>query len=112
MWEALCCAGGTVLHELGHWVDYRRLGAVAFHEWPASEIEVYAHRYFERLAECLRARGRLPFERKPEHRARSEAGLWDGQRWVCSRCHSRQCASVPISRSHRPKNDPRQPREA
>lgn len=66
----------TVLHELGHWADYcekvqvpARAGGdwyalqEAYRSRPRSERESFAHRYAGELAERLRERGHLPFER-------------------------------------------------
>ena len=66
----------TVIHELGHWADwYDKVelpayeggdrGALRESYWsrPPSERESFAHRYASEVAERLRARGRLPFER-------------------------------------------------
>jgi hypothetical protein len=66
----------TVLHELGHWVDWYEKVEVpareggdrwalreAYRSRPRSERESFAHRYARELGERLRARGHLPFER-------------------------------------------------
>jgi hypothetical protein len=67
----------TVLHELGHWADYfekverpsRRKGGDwgalrdAYWQRPANERESFAHRYARELAEGLKARRLIPFER-------------------------------------------------
>jgi hypothetical protein len=66
----------TLLHEIGHWVDYKEkvwmaLDATQSHDelWeryfqrPASEREAFAHRYADDLGARLRASGAIPFER-------------------------------------------------
>jgi hypothetical protein len=68
----------TVLHELGHWADYyekverpsRARGGDrwselrdAYFRRPASERESFAHRYACELAQDLKTRGIIPFER-------------------------------------------------
>jgi hypothetical protein len=68
----------TVLHELGHWADYDEKvelpsgngsggSWIDFHEAyfrrPVSERESFAHRYACELAQDLKARGLIPFER-------------------------------------------------
>lgn len=71
----------TLLHEIGHWVDYlekvRRptlesgveLGVTEdlearYFSRPKSEREAYAHRYADRMAEQLRKDGVIPFDRR------------------------------------------------
>jgi hypothetical protein len=67
----------TILHELGHWVDYYEKVHVhsrvddaywtelrkAYFRRPVSERESFANRYASELAKGLRARLRLPFPR-------------------------------------------------
>jgi hypothetical protein len=66
----------TVLHELGHWVDWcRRESGVAYYRRPSREREMFADRYADELAKKLRERGRLPLERDPAHEPRREGRL-------------------------------------
>ncbi|MCX2722433.1 hypothetical protein [Roseibium salinum] len=69
----------TLLHELGHWDQYcrevldptSRLAGSEEAAWelycskPASEKEVYAHKFAEALAQKLRASGTIPFDPQP-----------------------------------------------
>jgi hypothetical protein len=70
----------TLLHELGHWVDFLEkverpashlphpdaYGELLhrFHSRPDREKEQFAHSYAERLSECLLANKTIPFERQ------------------------------------------------
>lgn len=67
----------TLLHEVGHWVDYRQSVTIPsssdadlwlplwekYWQRPSAEREAYAHRYSVELATKLRNRGMIPFER-------------------------------------------------
>jgi hypothetical protein len=80
----------TVLHELGHWVDWLEkvetpsVGASdeAWQELcdrycrrPEAEREAFAHRYANELGENLRARGVIPFERVASRTRMDSDGL-------------------------------------
>jgi hypothetical protein len=66
----------TVLHELGHWVDWRRSPSeAAYWQRPTREREEFAHRYADELAATLVEQGRLPAERDPAHAVRREDRL-------------------------------------
>jgi hypothetical protein len=80
----------TVLHELGHWVDCyekvelpsRAKGGESWHDlWeaycrrPVSERESFAHRYAHGLAQDLKARGQIPFDRILNLKKMSADGL-------------------------------------
>jgi hypothetical protein len=80
----------TVLHELGHWVDcYEKVElpsrASSGESWselwevycrrPVSERESFAHRYAHVLAQDLKARGQIPFERILNHKKLGANGL-------------------------------------
>ena len=52
----------TLLHELGHHVDYNR-NPTLFRTKPRSEGEVFAHRYADKLKEELLRKGVIPFDR-------------------------------------------------
>jgi len=60
----------TLLHEIGHWVDFESLGNERFSAKPQREKEAFAHRYAERMAGGLRAEGVIPFPRK-------DSKFWD-----------------------------------
>ena len=59
----------TVLHEIGHWVDYlekvERPGKsnTEYFNRPSVERERYAHAYADKLGAKLRAAGLIPFDR-------------------------------------------------
>ncbi len=67
----------TLLHEIGHWVDYRQNVTIPsasdpdiwlglwerYWARPSAEREAYAHRYSVESATKLRNRGMIPFER-------------------------------------------------
>jgi hypothetical protein len=76
----------TLLHELGHHVDYRRAldgaegaerAARTTRYWarPVREREAFAHRYADELRAALFARGALPFERLADPKAIAASGL-------------------------------------
>ena len=71
----------TILHEIGHWVDFKRsvegpidrgeradedYGALCDRYWarPGQEKEAFAHRYADETAAALRRKGIIPFDRK------------------------------------------------
>lgn len=65
----------TMLHELGHHVDYRRTG---FDNWDGKtsiEKEDYAHRYAEHLRQTLVSKGIIPFESMVDAAALERDGL-------------------------------------
>lgn len=64
----------TLLHEIGHHVDFSR-DAKVFDRKPASEKEVFAHRYAGILREELTRKGVIPFERMLSSNRIQEAGL-------------------------------------
>lgn len=51
----------TVLHEIGHWVDFNRLGDEAFFSSDTREREVFAHRYADTMRARLTEAGIIPF---------------------------------------------------
>ncbi|MBI3474232.1 MAG: hypothetical protein HY010_00735 [Acidobacteria bacterium] len=84
----------TVLHEIGHWVDFlekverpstRADGNLEndayagllnrYHSRPDAEKEHFAHRYAERLRKHLIAIGAIPFERVLDHDQSTRDGL-------------------------------------
>lgn len=52
----------TLLHEIGHWIDYRTRGEDSYWREHA-EREAYAHRYAQALSCKLRSEGLIPFPR-------------------------------------------------
>lgn len=66
----------TLLHEIGHWVQYHEdvldaataldadhgIASELYFSKPSSEREVYAHKFAEQLAANLRSSGAIPFE--------------------------------------------------
>lgn len=79
----------TVLHEIGHWVDYldkvevpaARPGAEWDELWdrywqrPTREREAFAHRYADETGAALRSTGAIPFERRDEPARIIDLGL-------------------------------------
>jgi hypothetical protein len=79
----------TVLHELGHWAQYHEQvqfpsrnedvdrGALwaAYRRRPVSERESFAHRYSLWLADELKRRGHIPFERLVDPKRLAAEGL-------------------------------------
>lgn len=78
----------TAIHELGHWADWYEKVEVpardggdwvglreAYWARPRSERESFAHRYASELAERLRARGTIPFERMMAPKVWAAEGL-------------------------------------
>jgi hypothetical protein len=71
----------TLLHEIGHWVDWlEKVIRPALHELgfeseerlkeayfrrPAQERESFAHKYADRTRGCLTETGAIPFAREP-----------------------------------------------
>ncbi len=53
----------TLLHELGHHVDYNAGNNRPWHERPAVEKEMFAHQYADRLRARLVSAGIIPFAR-------------------------------------------------
>ncbi len=54
----------TLLHELGHWVDWQRhgrSGGADYFARPVGEREAFAHAYADRLGARLRRQGAIPF---------------------------------------------------
>lgn len=51
----------TVLHEIGHWVDFKRLGDDAYFARKSCEREVFAHRYADTMRARLSEAGIIPF---------------------------------------------------
>ncbi len=64
----------TLLHEIGHHVDFSR-NAKVFDRKPASEKEVFAHRYAYVLREELTRKGVMPFGRILSQSRINEDGL-------------------------------------
>jgi hypothetical protein len=79
----------TLLHEIGHWVDYlehvKRPAALApysflelsdrYYQRPPTEREAFAHSYAERVGALLRAAGVIPFDRLFDSTRVRRAGL-------------------------------------
>ena len=67
----------TLLHELGHHVDYRRFAAAEWDSRPSSQKEDYAHRYATEQMARLRQAGAAPFAPRPDPALRHKHGLKD-----------------------------------
>lgn len=67
----------TLLHELGHHVDYRRFSADEWESRPSLEKEDYAHRYATEIFTALQHAGAAPFGPQPDHAMRQAHGLND-----------------------------------
>ncbi len=72
----------TLLHEIGHHIDYKRC---AENEWDSlthSEKEDFAHRYAREKYQTLQAQGLVPFPPKFDIQSLQENGL--NPEWFCS----------------------------
>lgn len=67
----------TLLHELGHHVDYRRFSSDEWGSRPSPEKEDYAHRYAAERFAALQQAGVAPFDPEPDHAMRQAHGLSD-----------------------------------
>jgi hypothetical protein len=65
---------GTLLHEIGHHVDYSR-DPDLFERKNSSEKERFAHRYADTWREVLRKQGVIPFERSESPRSSSSTAF-------------------------------------
>ncbi|EJE53998.1 hypothetical protein PMI14_01101 [Acidovorax sp. CF316] len=72
----------TLLHELGHHVDYRRFSAQEWDSRPSAQKEDYAHRYASEHCARLRQAGVVPFDPQRDAALRQEYGLKD--QWFLS----------------------------
>lgn len=79
----------TVLHEIGHWVDYLEKVEIPsdqpggdwdrlwerYWQRPTREREAFAHRYADETGAALRATGAIPFDRRDGQARMTELGL-------------------------------------
>ena len=65
----------TMLHEIGHFVDWRRWSAERYSQRSWHEREAFAFRYANTLGEELREAGLIPFESIGDHQAMRRDGL-------------------------------------
>jgi hypothetical protein len=72
----------TLLHELGHHVDYRRFSAQEWGSRPSAQKEDYAHRYASEHCARLRQAGAVPFDPQSDAEQRQAHGLRD--EWFCA----------------------------
>jgi len=72
----------TLLHELGHHVDYRRFSADEWDSRPSPQKEDYAHRYATEHGARLRQTGSVPFDSQRDTALRLAHGLKD--EWFCA----------------------------
>lgn len=67
----------TLLHELGHHVDYRRFTGDAWDSRPSAQKEDFAHRYAAEQMAALRQVGAVPFDPQRDAALRQDKGLKD-----------------------------------
>lgn len=65
----------TLLHEIGHHVDYRRTAGGAWDRRPSAEKERFAHDYANELRARLIKEGVIPFDRVLEHSSLERDGF-------------------------------------
>ena len=69
----------TLLHEIGHWVDFRRRGDGSYYARPWAERESAAHAYARKLREQLEQQSKIPFVGVPDDVAMHTAGIDPGR---------------------------------